>query len=130
MPEDRRHARRSGRTAPGSPSPRQRIPLPPLHRGRPAPGATDDPAPAELLVTRAPAADGASPEPHRTGSSGAVILDTLVDEIGQDLDRENGRHDPSAPSAPYRLTLACSSLAPPSPRTPGRNHIAAGFKGR
>ena len=134
MPEDRRHANPAGRTAPDAPSSRRRIPLPPLHRREPAREAAAEPDPGEFLgAPPAPEpseAEAAPAEPRRTGSSGAAVLDALVDEIGRDLDRENGRHDPSVPVAHYRVTLACSSLAPPAPQTPGHRRAPAGPKGR
>lgn len=49
-----------------------------------------------------------APSQGRTGESGAVVLNDLVDEIERGLEKELVRHAPEGSLPPYRRSLGCS----------------------
>jgi hypothetical protein len=106
----------------------KRIPLPPLpHFRRPdtAPGASpaggvETPdrrgpvSPLEMSELLGPDHEGGiapaieSPRPHRTGATGATIINDLVDEIEKGLERDLARVPMDAPGQGYRRVVACA----------------------
>lgn len=111
-----------GGAAPGE---LKRIPLPPLpHFRRPgadqpaAPPAAARPAGAvshlEMSELLAPGHEGGitpvieAIAPQRTGSTGATILNNLVDEIEKGLERDLARVPPDIVLQQYRRVVPCS----------------------
>lgn len=103
----------------------KRIPLPPLpHFRRPdadqpaAPPAAARPAGAvshlEMSELLAPGHEGGitpvieAAAQHRTGSTGATILNNLVDEIEKGLERDLARVPPDIVLQQYRRVVPCS----------------------